>query len=72
MAKTVEDAVAIVARYPNGVSAAIVGEELWNTRPDEINPARHARCAGKLLRKAQALGKVSEQWRSDRKLWFVR
>jgi hypothetical protein len=70
--KTVGDAVAVVAQYPGGVTAANVGESLWNTRPDEINPARYARPAGKLLRKAKAEGRVREEYRGNQRLWFVR
>ena len=66
------DAAAVVAQHPGGVTAAIVGESLWNTRPDEINPARYARSAGKLLRRAKAEGRVREEYRGNQRLWFVR
>jgi hypothetical protein len=70
--KTVRDAVAVVAQHPGGVTAANVGESLWNTRSDDINPARYARPAGKLLRKAKADGLVREEYSGNQRLWFVR
>ena len=71
-AKTVADAVSVVAQNPGGVTAAIVGESLWSSRLDEINPARYARPAGKLLRKAKAERLVREEYDGNRRLWFVR
>ena len=72
MSKTIGDAVAAVAQYPGGVTAATIGEYLWNTRPDEINPARYARSAGKLLRRAKAAGRLREEYRGNQRLWFLR
>lgn len=70
--KTVADAVAVVAQNPGGVTAATVGWELWGTRTDTTAPAKYARSAGKMLRKAKADGRLREEFRGNQRLWFVR
>ncbi len=62
----------LLKKNTNGMTAANVGLELWNTRPDDINPARYCRPAGKLLKKAQAAGLVREEWKNGMRLWFAR
>jgi len=70
--KTVADVIAVVAQNPGGITAATIGWELWGTPTDTTAPAKYARSAGKMLRKAKADGKLREEFRGNQRLWFVR
>ncbi len=62
----------LLKQHPSGMTAANIGTALWNTRPDELNPARYCRPAGRLLKRAKADGIVRDEWCGQMRLWFLR
>lgn len=53
-------------------SASTIGYELWVRNVDDTYPARYARPAGALLKRAMLHGVVRDYWTSDgQHLWVV-
>ena len=71
----VKEMVEIVARY-NGILAGAAGFELWGKpemviRCENICATMYCRAAGKVLKRAQALGLVYSRQDRNMRLWYA-